>query len=391
MTKQQERGKMFVGSILSLSLLTVMAGAAVAPALGVIRSYFIDCNPLLVQMIISIPAIFIVLTNFFFSKLCSKFGSKTLVLVGLAFYTIGGILAGAFDHIGLVLVMRALVGIGVGIIMPLSTGLLVFYFPPWRLSALMGYSSAMNQLGGVIATLLSGLLASISGRASFLVYLLGLISIILCCFFLPNDRIQSDEDRAAAEKAGITLKKYYAYIFGMFLLMTIFFIYPTNFAIEVANEGVINQKYIALIMAMMDLIAFFGGLLFVSVKKVLGNISKFLAPVLFLAGYLLLALVGGWLGTLTGSVLIGFANGAGIPYIISSASQKAGRSAVTTVMPLLSAALYLAQFLCPILMSGVTLAFGDVHRLPYFFAGVLSVIFIFWSALMPNLEENEKH
>lgn len=211
---------------------------------------------------------------------------------------------------------------------------------------------------------------------------------MLCFFFLPNDRIQSEEEEAATEKAGTTLKKHYAYIFGMFLLMTIFFIYPTNFAIEVAREGIIQQKYIALIMAMMDLIAFFGGLLFVTVKKALGNKSKFLAPVLFLAGYLLLALVGGWLGTLTGSVLIGFANGAGIPYIISSASQKAGRSAVTTVMPLLSAALYLAQFLCPILMSAVTLGFGDVQRLPYFFAGVLSVIFILWSALMPNLEED---
>ena len=54
--------------------------------------------------------------------------------------------------------MRALVGVGVGIIMPLSTGLLSYYFKPEQQVGLMGYSSAMNQMGGVIATLLSGLL-----------------------------------------------------------------------------------------------------------------------------------------------------------------------------------------------------------------------------------------
>ncbi len=82
-------------------------------------------------------------------------------------YTVGGCIAGAFSHIGLVLIMRALVGIGVGIIMPLSTGLLAFYFTPGEQEGLMGYSSAMNQMGGVVATLLSGLLANISWRASF--------------------------------------------------------------------------------------------------------------------------------------------------------------------------------------------------------------------------------
>ena len=79
-----------------------------------------------------------------------------------------------FDNIFLVLVMRALVGIGVGIIMPLSTGLLSYYFKPEQQVGLMGYSSAMNQMGGVIATLLSGLLANISWRVSFLVYLMGI-------------------------------------------------------------------------------------------------------------------------------------------------------------------------------------------------------------------------
>ena len=102
------------------------------------------------------------------------------------------VLAGAFSNIYCVLTARALLGVGVGIIMPMSTGLLAFYYTRDKQDRLMGYSSAMNQLGGSIATLLSGLLAVISWRASFLVYLMGGISIVLCSIFMPNERIGGD-------------------------------------------------------------------------------------------------------------------------------------------------------------------------------------------------------
>lgn len=381
---QKEYGKSLMLSILSLSLLTVMAGAAVAPALGVVQAYFSDVNPLLVQMIVSVPAIFIVLTNLAFSRLCTIFRVRTLVMIGLLLYTVGGCVAGCFNHIGLVLLARALVGVGVGIIMPLSTGLPAFYYSAEQQARLMGYSSAMNQMGGVIATLLSGILAGISWRASFLVYLLGLISIVLCLIFLPNDKISSPKPQGVQAKRG-GLKNNWCFILAMFLLMTTFFVYPTNFAMEVAAEGVIPVKYVAVIMAMMDFVAFIGGLSFVSAKKLCKKLTKFLAPAMFLLGYLLLAAVGGVLGTLAGSVLIGFANGVGIPYIISTASKRAGKSAVTTVMPLISAALYLAQFLCPMLLAAIgnVVGAGIVH-LPYWTAVVLAALFCLCSAAIPE-------
>ena len=369
-------------AILSLSLLTVMAGAAVAPALGVIKAYFSSSDPVLVQMIISMPALFIVLTNAVFPALCRRFRARTLVLLGLLLYTVGGCAAGAFSAILPVLLMRALVGIGVGIIMPLYTGLLSFYYPPEKLDSLMGLSSAMNQMGGVVATLLAGLLANLSWRASFLIYLMGLLSIVLCLVFLPNDSIAPP--KGENETRGTVLRTYFRYILAMFLLMSSFFLYPANFALETTAEGLIPQGAIALIMAMMDFIAFLGGLLFVRCKVLLGGKMKYLAPALFLAGYLLLALAGGWFGTLAGSVCVGFANGVGIPYLISQASVRAGRTAASTVMPLLSAALYLAQFLSPILMGAVRGAFGDVSHLPYCFAAVLSAAFLLWSAGLPE-------
>lgn len=378
---KQPKLKPLAASILSLSLLTVMAGAAVAPALEVIRAHFSDASRTSVQLIVSMPAVFIVITNLCFNRLAEKFGSKTLVITGLVLYTAGGCCAGLFDSIGLVLLMRALVGVGVGMIMPLSTGLLTYYFPPEKREGLLGLASAANQLGGVIATLLAGLLAGISWRLSFMVYLMGLISIVLCLIFLPNGRIGGAAQPDEAPRGGV-FRRNLTHIAAMFLLMSAFFVYPANFAIVTAAEGDIPMQLCAPVMAGLDLVAFLGGLLFVWVKRVSGRFAALVAPLMFLAGYCLLAFVGGTAGTLAGSALIGFANGVGIPYIISTASANEGRRAATTVMPLLSASMYLAQFVSPFLLSAVAAFAGGAARLPYYLAVALSALLCLIS--LPN-------
>lgn len=380
MTNTHKPGKMLMVSIISLSMLTVMAGAAVAPALNVIKAHFTDCDPMFVQMIVSMPAIFIFLTSFIFPKLCNHMGSKSLVTLGLVLYVAGGCAAGLFNSIILVLIMRAIVGIGVGIIMPLSTGLLAFYFPADKQAHLMGLSSAMNQMGGVIATLISGVLASISWRATFLVYLMGLISIVLCAVFMHNDKMHVEEHHDSAKGHWHVFRDNNVFIIAMFLHMAMFFIYPTNFAIETVKEGIIPAGFVAIIMAGMDLVAFFGGLLFVKTKHILKKQMRFCAPVIFLIGYILMALIGGWTGVLLGSVFVGFANGVGVPFIMSEASMKAGKTAATTVMPMLSAALYLGQFLSPVLTGAVACIFGEVLYLPYYFGIVVSIVAVLWSS-----------
>ena len=378
-------------AILSLSLLTVMAGAAVAPALGTIREHFPESSGTVVQLIISLPALFIFLTSFIFPSLCKKYGSRTLVMTGLALYVIGGCGAALFDNIWIVLIFRALVGAGVGFIMPLSTGLLSYYYPPEELDRLMGLSSAMNQMGGAVATFIAGLLATVSWRAAFMVYLMGLISVVLCLIFLPNDMIAGTEikETSKPKEKESPLKKYFLYVLAMFVLMSTFFIYPSNFALEAGKTGNISQEAIATIMALMDVIAFFGGLAFVHIKKGIRENAHFTAPVLFLTGYVILSFSSGIVLSVIGSFFVGFANGVGVPCIIAAASMKAGKEAVSTVMPLISAALYLGQFVSPFIMSLVTAVFGGLglDHLPFCFAAVLAAVMIIIAFFMRKAEK----
>lgn len=317
--KEHRRWKLMV-AILTLSLLTVMAGAAVAPALGVIQEYFSDESKMMVQLIISMPAVFIAVTNLFFEKLCRICKAKTLTLIGLGMYIVFGCGAGLFSNIYLVLVCRALVGVGVGIIMPMSTGLITYYFTRDKQDVLMGYSSAMNMLGGVVATLIAGALAMISWRMSFLVYLLGTVS----------------------------------------------------------------EAAIPVIMAFGDVFGFLGGLAYPKLKTGLGRGTKIVAPLMFLVGYLLLQFWNAMPGTLLGSFLIDAANGIGVPYFISTASSKAGRNAATTVIPALSVALYIAQFTTPAIVTVCEKILGSViaNVTSYHVAILLSLLFTLWCVLV---------
>ena len=146
--------KKLTATILSMSVLTVMAGAAIAPALDIIGAHFSQAgvNEMTIKLIVSLPALFIILTNLFFHTISQRLTTRTIALIGLTVYVLSG--AGCYfaSDIVWLLCLRALLGVSVGLLMPLSTGLLAYYFAPEKQAGLMGLSAAMNQLGGVVAT-----------------------------------------------------------------------------------------------------------------------------------------------------------------------------------------------------------------------------------------------
>ena len=363
-------------TILSMSLLTVMAGAAIAPALGIIKAHFSEAPAMLVQFIVSMPALLIIITNLFFLSLSRFLRTRAIATTGLLLYVVAG--AGCFfvDDIYLLLAMRALLGVSVGLIMPLSTGLLAYYFPPEQQAQLMGLSAAMNQMGGVVATLLAGLLATIEWNYAFLVYLLGLIALVMVWLWLP------DEQLGSANKRGVPfhprqLLKFHPSVIGMLLLMMIFFIFPTNFAIVASQQQGLSTGLITVIMVGLDVVAFFIGLAFGSLMNRFRQSVKYFAPLFFLLGYASYLVPSVSLAVL-GSVFIGMANGVGVPYLNTIASIKGGKNSATTVMPLLSAALYLGQFISPLIVIPMSKAlFGaDDIVAPYKVGILFCLIFL---------------
>ena len=265
--------------------------------------------------------------------------------------------------------MRALLGISVGLIMPLSTGLLAYYFPPEEQARLMGLSAAMNQMGGVVATLLAGLLATIEWNYAFLVYLIGLIAVVMVWLWLPDEQLGSDNKRGIPFQPR-QLLKFHPSVVGMLLLMMIFFIFPTNFAIIARQQTTLSTEAVTMIMVGLDVVAFFVGLVFGLLMHTFRQPVKYFAPLFFLIGYAAY-LVPSVVMIIVGSVFIGIANGVGVPYLNTIASIKGGKNSATTVMPLLSAALYLGQFLSPLIVMPLSKTLFDSDQTASYKVGIL--------------------
>ena len=92
--EQKNVSKRVTATILSMSLLTVMAGAAIAPALGIIKAHFASAPDLLVQLIVSMPALLIIITNILFLQLVRRVRTRTIATIGLLLYVAAG--AGCF-------------------------------------------------------------------------------------------------------------------------------------------------------------------------------------------------------------------------------------------------------------------------------------------------------
>ena len=375
--------KKVTATILSMSLLTVMAGAAIAPALGIIKAHFSDAPALLVQFIVSMPALLIIVTNLFFLPLSRILRTRAIATTGLVLYVVSG--AGCFfvDDIYVLLMMRAVLGISVGLVMPLSTGLLAYYFPPEEQARLMGLSAAMNQMGGVVATLLAGLLATVEWNYAFLFYLLGLIALVMVWRWLPDEQLES------ANKRGVPfqprqLLKFHPSVIGMLLLMMIFFIFPTNFAVVASSQIGLSTEMITIIMVGLDVVAFFVGMVLGGVMSRFRMSVKYFAPLCFLMGYAAY-LVPSVLMLVLGSALIGIANGVGVPYLNTIASIKGGKNSATTVMPLLSAALYLGQFVSPIIVTPASrMLFGQEDVVGPYKVGILLCLLFLGQVYSPR-------
>lgn len=369
--------KTVTATILSMSLLTVMAAAAIAPAMGIIRQHFASAPDMLVQLIISLPALFIILTNLLFLPISRVLRTRAIAIIGLVLYVAAGTGCFFVDNIHLLLLMRALLGVSVGLIMPLSTGLLSYFYPPEEQARLMGLSAAMNQMGGVVGTLLAGMLASIAWNYAFLVYLFSLIALVMIVCWLPNEKLGSSNKRGKVFEPR-QLLKFHPSVIGMLLLTMVFFVFPTNFAIITSRQLQLDTTAITLIMVALDLLAFFVGLVFGHLMHRFRTSIKFFPPIVLIIGYAFYAEASNVAMLLIGSAFIGVGNGIGVPYLLTIASIKGGKNSATTVMPLLSASLYLGQFISPILILPLAKLLFGTHDVtgPYRVAVLISLLFL---------------
>ena len=168
--------------IWSISALNALPGLAVTPILGKLSVIFPHSTELDVQMLSSLPSLLIIPFIILAGKLTEKVNFIRLLQVGLAIFALSGILYLFAGKMWQLIAISAMLGVGSGMIIPLSTGLISKYFVgPYRVKQ-FGFSSAITNITLVVATAVTGYLAEVNWHLPFVVYLFPLGSLVLSVY-----------------------------------------------------------------------------------------------------------------------------------------------------------------------------------------------------------------
>ncbi|WP_022849864.1 MFS transporter [Limisalsivibrio acetivorans] len=372
-------------TLLSLSLLTIMAGAAVAPAIANIAAAFPDASETTVKLVLTIPAVFIIPFSLFSGRLSRRFSKKWMLIVSLSLYAIGGVGGGFAQSIHVLHFFRSLLGIAVGLLMPLSTGLIGDFFDGDEKAQMLGNSAAASNLGGVLATFSAGFLAMISWRHSFGVYGLSIVILILVILFL-HEPPKVETGQRQKERIPV---KVYLWAVAAFGQMLAFYTIPTNISIYMSENGFGNASITGFLISFALFSAFIASMLF---KKIFWKFGRFFAP------FILIIMVTGVYGltfapavyyVFLSVIFTGTGMGLTMPFIYLNAQNAAGKGRSVTAMSLVTCMLFLGQFLSPIAVDFIGSFTGlTTPRESFFLVGTailcLFIIAIFRALIMPK-------
>ena len=224
----------------------------ITPAMAILQEYW-GSNPLTsalpVTLISTLPTLTTMLGVLISGALVGKaVKPKTMAVVASVFFIVFGTLPFFFyGSYALLLVCRALCGIGIGLMNPLANTIILGCYSGSKKDSLLGYSTLMINVGVLVLATLGGVLAGYGegARFVFLSHLTGIISLVFA-FMLPDpDLYQEDvaqEGVEDAEDAGKKKAKIPGSVwFCAFLLFFYgFFNYPTmlNQSTFIMNNGI---------------------------------------------------------------------------------------------------------------------------------------------------------
>ena len=182
-------------AIWSVSAIASLPGLAVSPILGDLNKVFPKVTDLEIQMLTSLPSLLIIPFVLLSGKLSEGRDKLKILIVGLSIFFLSGVACLFARSMAWLIVISCILGVGAGMVIPLSTGLIVDYFTGDSRVRQLGYSSAINNLTLVVATAVTGYLAEVNWHLPFLVYTLPGISLALS-FFLRRSRSTPEPEQS---------------------------------------------------------------------------------------------------------------------------------------------------------------------------------------------------
>jgi MFS family permease len=370
-------------TLLLLSMTTMMSNVAIVTMLPHLKNHFmqVDNIEFLSRLMITLPSLAIAFLAPFMGHVVHKVGKNRSALFALVLFGIAGSAGVYLQTIQELLISRFFLGIAIGILMIVTTSLIGDYFQGETRHKYMGMQSLFISLGGVFFVVGGGILADMSWRYPFVIYLVGLFLFPLVLKYLEEKNTPASTQEEFELSEGV----FKIYLLAFFLML-VFYILPTQMPFLIINHFGASATLAGTIIALAFLSNGLGALSFAKLKK------KYSFSTIYLIGMSIISI---------GFVLIGIATDVHFFFLTSPVMGFGGGILMTSisawmlsiVMPqkrvkasgYLTSALFLGQFFSPIIFHGAVGFFG-VQKFFIAVGVVLAIIVILVAVYQRNIQ-----
>jgi MFS family permease len=322
---------MLIVSLLALNIVE-QAASVISATIPQMAKAFPDHSQVQIEMLTTIVSMFVTIFVLVSGLIVNKLGQKNTATLGIAIAAVSSIIPAFSNSFNMIMVSRAILGVGIGLANPLAVSLIGEFFEGDFLAHLMGWRAAAAGIGTSLMTLLAGQLLKISWHAAYLVYLLFVPTLLFFIFFVPDPekagiKKQAGENGQAAQAAAEEVAEKHArgkvifYAAVLFAYFSGVMVAMVKLATMYVENGVGTPSQASTVFACTNFAQLLGGLVFGVLYKFLK--SKILPLGILLSGLTLVAMA----MTTSNGVMIalgiasGFFGGVSIPYIFTRVSQ----------------------------------------------------------------------
>ncbi len=331
-----------------------MSGATIGPVLPLMSDVFADTPDaaFLTRLVLTMPALFIVLFSPVAGYLVDRFGRKKLLLAAVLLYGIAGSAGAWLDSLTAILVSRALLGISVAGLMTVCITLIGDYYKGTERQRIMGLQNAFMAFGGVLFITGGGILADISWRGPFLIYATALLLLPAIWMYVtepgravpPAGELNRKNGRSGSVATTVLI------ISMAFLGMAMFYMIPVHIPFLLDRFGDMSSTRIGLALSSFVLMGAVISLNFHHFLRRMTYPAVYLLCFFLLGcGYVLISFSASYLQIFLGMVIGGIGSGLLMPnssiWLLSEAPEHLrGR-----ISGMLTTAVFLGQFLSPVM------------------------------------------
>jgi MFS family permease len=346
--------------MLSGNVLTALVFTLLAPVLTDIAAHFGTANgAFIAQMIMTMPGAGIIVGGVVGGLLVGRIGIRPALLGGLALFGVAGAGPLYIDGAVPLLLSRFVLGLSAATVQTALVTLITVSFDDNRRAQLIGYAAAIGYTAAITAMLASGALAEWGGwRAPAAIYLVALAILAVALASIRGIGRPAAPTRSPGGAFRRLLPLWPSYLLIPPLYAANYML-AIQFPFLLAANGVDSPAAKSWIMAASSLAAVGGAASSGFIRERFGQPRLFALMCLLLGtGEALIGLSSSAPLAVVGAAVAGLAGGMVLPTLVNMIIGQASADLRSAAIGFVYSAAYVGQFLNPVLMEPLRLAFG---------------------------------